>query len=80
MVEAFPNEDFSVSHCTPFELVIERGRVLPSPHFPPAFQKLYDYMMQFEGEVMVRELGMGINPALTTATPLSDINFYERKT
>ena len=29
---------------------------------------------------MVRELGMGINPVLTTSTPLSDINFYERKT
>ena len=79
LIEAFPNEDFSVSHCTPFELVIERWRVLPSPYFPPAFQKLYDYMVAFEGEVMVRELGMGINPAITTATPLADINFYERK-
>lgn len=28
---------------------------------------------------MVRELGLGLNPAITTATPLSDINFYERK-
>ena len=28
---------------------------------------------------MVRELGFGLNPALSTATPLSDINFYERK-
>jgi hypothetical protein len=28
---------------------------------------------------MVRELGMGLNRAITTATPLSDINFYERK-
>jgi aminopeptidase len=28
---------------------------------------------------MVRELGMGLNTAITTATPLSDINFYERK-
>lgn len=29
---------------------------------------------------MVRELGCGLNPALTSVTPLSDINFYERKT
>ena len=28
---------------------------------------------------MVRELGMGLNTAITTTTPLSDINFYERK-
>ena len=80
LVEAYPREDFSVEHCTPFELVIERGRVLPSDHFPAEFQKLYDWIMLYEGEVMVRELGLGLNPALTTGTPLSDINFYERKT
>ena len=28
---------------------------------------------------MVRELGLGLNTAITTKTPLSDINFYERK-
>ena len=28
---------------------------------------------------MVRELGFGLNPAISTTTPLSDINFYERK-
>lgn len=28
---------------------------------------------------MVRELGMGLNRAITTSTPLSDINFHERK-
>ena len=79
LIESFPREDFSVEHCTPFELVIEHGRVLPSDHFPAEFQKLYDYIVQFEWEVMVRELGMGLNPAITTTTPLSDINFYERK-
>lgn len=31
------------------------------------------------GEVLVRELGLGLNPALSTETPLSDINFHERK-
>ena len=29
--------------------------------------------------MMVRELGFGLNPAISTTTPLSDINFYERK-
>ncbi len=80
LIESYPREDFSVEHCQPFELIIENGRVLPSRSFPPAFQKLYDWIVEFEWEVMVRELGMGINPALTTSTPLSDINFYERKT
>ncbi len=80
LIESYPREDFSVEHCEPFELIIENWRVLPSPHFPSAFQKLYDWVVEYEWEVMVRELGMGINPAITTSTPLSDINFYERKT
>jgi aminopeptidase len=80
LIESFPREDFSVEHCVPFELIIEDGRVLPTDHFPIEFQKIYDYIVEFEWEVRVRELGMGINPAITTATPLSDINFYERKT
>ncbi len=80
LIESYPREDFSVEHCTPFELIIESGRVLPSNDFPPAFAKLYDWIVQFEWEVMVRELGMGINPAITRDTSLSDINFYERKT
>ncbi len=80
LIESYPREDFSVEHCAPFELIIENGRVLPGSHFPPLFTKLYDWIVQYEWEVMVRELGMGINPAIRSTTPLSDINFYERKT
>jgi aminopeptidase len=79
LVDTYPREDFSVEICEPFELVIENGRVLPSPYFPPGFQKLYDWVVQYEGEVMVRELWFGLNPAISTATPLRDINFHERK-
>ena len=35
--------------------------------------------MEYEGEVMVRELGFGLNPAISNTTPLRDINFHERK-
>jgi hypothetical protein len=80
LIESFPREDFSVEHCTPFELVIQNGRVLPDENFPAPFAKLYNWIVQFEWEVMVRELWMGLNPAITTKTSLSDINFYERKT
>lgn len=80
LIEAYPREDFSVEHCPPFELTIEDGRVLPSEHFPASFQKLYNWIVEYEWEVIVRELGLWLNPAITTHTPLSDINFYERKT
>ena len=78
-IETYPNEDFSINVCEPFALTIEHGRVLPSPHFPPGFQKLYDWVVQYEWEVMVRELWFGLNPAIATQTPLRDINFHERK-
>ncbi len=79
LIDTYPREDFSVEICEPFELVIESGRVLPSEHFPSDFAKLYDWIVQFEWEVMVRELWFGLNTAISTATPLSDINFHERK-
>lgn len=79
LVDTYPREDFSIEICEPFELVIEHGRVLPSPHFPPGFQKLYDWVIQYEWEMLVRELGFGLNPAPSTATPLRDINYHERK-
>lgn len=79
LIDTYPREDFSVEICEPFELNIQSGRVLPSIHFPPAFAKLYDWIVQFEWEVMVRELGFGLNTAISTTTPLSDINFHERK-
>lgn len=79
LVDTYPREDFSIEICEPFELVIEKWRVLPSSHFPTGFQKLYDWMIQYEGEVMVRELWFWLNPAISTATPLQDINFHERK-
>ncbi len=78
-IESYPREDFSVAHGTEFTLTIENGRVLPSDDFPPDFAKLYNWIVQFEWEVMVRELWIWLNPAITTRTPLSDINFYERK-
>jgi aminopeptidase len=79
LIDTFPNEDFSINICEPFELIIEKWRVLPSQSFPPTFQRLYDLVVEFEWEVMVRELGFGLNPAISTDTPLSDINFHERK-
>lgn len=79
LVDTYPREDFSVEICQPFELVVENGRVLPSPHFPPWFQKLYDWVIQYEWEMLVRELWFGLNPAISTSTPLRDINYHERK-
>ncbi len=79
LIDTYPREDFSIEICEPFELEIKNGRVLPSDNFPAEFAKLYNWIVQFEWEVMVRELGFWLNPAPSTETPLTDINFHERK-
>lgn len=80
LIDTYPGDDFGIRICEPFEMIVENGRVLPSDHFPSEFQKLYNMIRDNENsEVLVRELGLGLNPAPTTATPLSDINFHERK-
>ncbi len=79
-IDTFPRVDFSIAITEPFCLTIEKGRVLPSPDFPKEFQDLYDLVTKFEnGEMRVRELGFGLNPAISTEQPLRDINFHERK-
>lgn len=80
LIDTYPGDDFGIRICDPFEITIRDGRVLPSEHFPEEFQKLYGMIRDNEnGEVLVRELGLGLNPAPSTETPLSDINFHERK-
>ena len=79
LVEAYPGDSFEVVHTKPFLIQIKQGRVLPSGDFPVMFQKIYSLIEETEWEVMVRELGLGLNPAIRTETPLTDINFYERK-
>lgn len=78
-VDTFPNQDFSIAITEPFLLTVENGRVLPSADFPENFRKLYNLVVQYEWEVRLRELGFGLNPAISTEKPLKDINFHERK-
>ncbi|MFO0763642.1 MAG: hypothetical protein U0518_02125 [Candidatus Gracilibacteria bacterium] len=79
MVNTYPNTDFSIEQVKSFPLHIENGRVLANAEFPEGFQKIYQMVLEHEGEVMVREIGFGLNTAISTEHPLSDVNFHERK-
>lgn len=80
LVDTFPRADFSIAVVEPFEMVIENGKVLPSENFPPEFAQIYAMIRDNENnEVCVRELGLGLNPAISSDHHLSDINFHERK-
>lgn len=79
MIDTYPNTDFSIEKVKAFPLHIKNGRVLPGNDFPKWFQKIYQMVLEHEGEVMVREIGFGLNTAISTDCSLSDVNFHERK-
>lgn len=61
----------------PITLEIERGRVVRAIDSTPAFDRVIA-QIQADEEVLVRELGFGMNRALTAERRVSDIGTYER--
>ena len=61
----------------PITLEIERGRVTRAIDSTPAFDRVIA-QIQADEEVLVRELGFGMNRALTAERRVSDIGTYER--
>jgi hypothetical protein len=76
---AFGDADFTVhAPDRPFTAVIEGGRLVEAPEAPKAFQFILDQIRAEERHVWVRELGFGMNRALTRQRRLRDISAYER--
>lgn len=78
-IAAFGAGDFSVTFLdVPFGMVIERGRVVAAPDAPAAFHAILAQIAAEEGQVWVRELGFGINRAMTATRRVTDVSTYER--
>ena len=77
-IGAFGAADFSVTFGPPFALEIVAGRVVGAPGAPHAFGEILAGIAAVEGEVWVRELGFGLNRAITETRRLSDVGAYER--
>jgi hypothetical protein len=63
---------------TPLTLVIEKGRVVAVENSTPHFDDVLARIRASEGEVWVRELGLGLNRAFTPTQTVSDIGTFER--
>lgn len=78
-IGAFGAADFSVRFLTaPITLEIVEGRVVAAPGATEEFEEVLRVITESEGAVWVRELGFGLNRALSPATPLTDVGSYER--
>ena len=76
---AFGDAEFGVTAPErPFPVRIERGLVTGAPGAPPAFAAILDAIRAGEEVVRVRELGLGLNRALTRERRVSDVGSYER--
>jgi aminopeptidase len=75
---AFADASFHVvAPPEPVLIVIENGVIVDAPHAPESFVKVLDQIRADE-QLWVRELGFGMNRALTRDRRLVDIGSYER--
>lgn len=75
---AFAGMDFLVKiYEPPFKVVIKDGILYPTEEAPQAFLDILA-LIQATEPVYVRELGLGMNPAITKEHILSDVTAFER--
>lgn len=75
---AFGDADFHViTPPEPVLVVIKEGVIVDAPNAPESFKAVLDQIRADE-ELWVRELGFGMNRALTRHKTLTDIGSYER--
>ncbi len=77
MIFAFAGTDHLVKIRAPFKIRIENG-ILVSHDGPSDFQKVLD-QISAEEEILVREFGVGLNPAMGKDRVVNDITAFERQ-
>lgn len=76
---AFGDISFKVNRPEkPITLTIAKGRVTDAAGSTPDFDRVLAAIRADEGDVLVRELGFGLNRAFTRERVVSDIGTYER--
>lgn len=78
MVYAFANQQFEISFYEPFEVLIENGLVVGyNSNAPQEFKDIVELVKTYE-RPLIREIGFGLNRAITRHRPLGDITAFER--
>lgn len=78
-ISIFGDTSFSVNKpAQPITLVVSKGRVTEAIDSTPEFDQVLANIRADEGEVWVREVGLGLNRAFTEDRTVSDIGTFER--
>jgi hypothetical protein len=78
LVFAYAKEDYFVQLVEPFRVSVAQG-LLSAPEAPAEFQAVLAKIQADEGDVLVREFGLGLNPAFGKARLVNDITAFERQ-
>ncbi len=62
----------------PITIIIEKGRVTGTENSTPEFDQVLENIRRDDGEVWLRELGLGMNRAFTNDRTVLDIGTFER--
>ncbi len=77
-IYAFADKDFNVQMYDPFLITIEKGEIIKvSENTPELFKEILELVKSFERPI-IREIGFGLNRAISKEKPLSDITAFER--
>jgi aminopeptidase len=77
-IYAFANREFNISYYEPFRLDITNGIVTGyGDNTPAEFIDVLDLIKSYE-RPLIREIGFGLNRAMTKDRPLGDITAFER--
>ncbi len=78
MVFGFAGDDHKVQILKPFRVTIEKGILTAPDDAPPEFKHIIE-LIKADEEVLVRELGFGLNAAMGKHKLVSDITAFERQ-
>jgi hypothetical protein len=78
-IAIFGDSSFSVNKPKlPITLVVAEGRVTEALDSTPEFDRVLESIQEDEGQVWLRELGLGLNRAFTLERTVSDVGSFER--
>lgn len=80
-ITCYPDSDMNIHFCEPFTIDINKSMITCNDEkCPEIFREFLERIARNEdGEVMMRELWFGLNPAISNKNPLNDVNAFERK-
>ncbi len=62
----------------PITLIVQKGQIIGCENSTPQFDEILSKILEDEGVVWIRELGLGLNRAFTKTHIVNDIGAYER--